>query len=226
MEVGSGHVHYRWILGISLSAEEIHACLIRTHDDNIFTERFSNNMTGLREMMKWNEQQGNTSLIETLACLVYAGYNIQTVVQYLLKHEIKVWLRSQLQLKRSLKLSGDENKIDAGLIANYALVNQEKAVPVTVKGLEVEKLKDLKDNYKRIAKAILILESSMAKVALRDEESARSLGQLNAAALRGLGDSLSQLEEKISYYTFSLKLSLHLPVTAHETKLQQTELTE
>jgi transposase len=202
-------ISYPWVMGISLTADSIDICLLRTDDETIFTEHFNNNMTGFQMMRSWISACGNPDFSATLSCLEYAGYNIQAIVQYLLKCQAHVWLRSHLQLKRTLKLSGEGNRADAAMLAHFAFTHQHKATPVTLQDLHVGKLKDLQANARRIVKAILILESSVSKIALRDEESAKTLEHLNSAALRGLRESLAELEEKISHYTFSLKLSIH-----------------
>jgi transposase len=128
----------------------------------------------------------------------HTGLYTRLLVHYLLSREVKVWLESSLQIKRSQGLvRGKTDRIDAQRIARYAHVHQNKAQIMQISVLTMEKLKDLQANRRRLMKALQSLRVSTAELQLFDPSSGKLIDQVNREAIRGLEKSLDKVDEQI-----------------------------
>ncbi len=131
----------------------------------------------------------------------HTGLYTRRLVHYLLGRQIHVWLESALQIKRSMGLvRGKDDKVDAQRIARYALLQPDKAVLVNLSGTTLEKLKDLQANRTRLLKALHSLKVSVKELLKVDSESGKTLEKVNKEAIRGLENSLEQVEEKMAQF--------------------------
>lgn len=187
-----------WILGIDVSKESIDACLIRSSDGQLFESKFHNNMSGFRHLKLWCKQMKCECDSSTLCCLEHTGIYTRPLVHYLLSREVRVWLESSLQIKRSQGLTrGKSDKIDAQRIARYAHVQQSKAKLLQISVLTLEKLKDLQSNRRRLMKALQGLRTSVSELKQFDPSSGKLVEKTNREAIRGLEKSLDKVDEQI-----------------------------
>lgn len=187
-----------WILGIDVSKECIDACLVRSADGQLFESKFHNNMSGFRHLKRWCKQMGCECDNSTLCCLEHTGIYTRLLVHYLLSREVKVWLESSLQIKRSQGLTrGKSDKIDAQRIARYAHVHQGNAKVLQISVLTLEKLKDLQSNRRRLMKALQGLRTSVAELKQFDPSTGKLVEKTNREAIRGLEKSLDKVDEQI-----------------------------
>ncbi len=187
-----------WILGIDVSKQSIDACLIRNSDGQVFESKFHNNLSGFRHLKRWCKQMECECDSTTLCCMEHTGLYTRLLVHYLVSREVRVWLESSLQIKRSQGLvRGKSDKIDAQRIARYAHVYQNKAQVMQVSVLTLEKLKDLQANRKRLLKALQSLRTSVQELKQFDPSTGKAVEQVNKEAIRGLEKSLDKVDEQI-----------------------------
>jgi transposase len=189
---------FQWILGIDVSKDSIDACLIRQLDGQLFEHKFHNNLSGFRHLKSWCKQVQCECDEHTLCCMEHTGLYTRQLVHYLVSREVKVWLESSLQIKRSQGLvRGKSDQIDAQRIARYAHVYQNKAQIVQISLLTIEKLKDLQANRRRLMKALQSLRVSTEELQQFDPSTGKLIDKVNREAIRGLEKSLDKVDEQI-----------------------------
>ena len=181
--------HNKWILGIDVSKDSIDGCLIRNSDGQIFESKFHNNLSGFRHLKRWCKEMGSECDEGTLCCMEHTGLYTRLLVHYLVSREVKVWLESSLQIKKSMGLlRGKSDKIDAQRIARYAHLHQSKAEIVQISVLTLEKLKDLQANRRRLMKSLQALRTSVEELKQFDPSTGKEIERVNREAIR---DSLN-----------------------------------
>lgn len=189
---------FDWILGVDVSKDSIDTCLIRSGDGQLFESKFHNNLSGFRHLKRWCKETGSECDERTLCCLEHTGLYTRQLVHYLLGRNVKVWLESPLQIKRSMGLlRGKSDKIDAQRIARYASLHQEKAEIMKVSVLTLEKLKDLQANRRRLMKALQGLKTTVQELMEIDAAAGKAIERINREAVRGLEKSLDKVDEQI-----------------------------
>jgi len=187
-----------WILGIDVSKDSIDACLVRSADGQIFESKFHNNLSGFRHLKRWCKEIGSECDEHTLCCMEHTGLYTRLLVHYLVSREVKVWLESSLQIKKSMGLlRGKSDKIDAQRIARYAHLHQSKAEIVQISVLTLEKLKDLQANRRRLMKSLQALRTSVEELKQFDPATGKEIERVNREATRGLEKSLDKVDEQI-----------------------------
>ena len=198
MENTSEIQRFSWILGVDVSKDSIDTCLIRSNDGQLFENKFHNNLSGFRHLKRWCKETGSECDENTLSCLEHTGLYTRQLVHYLLGRNVKVWLESSLQIKRSMGLlRGKSDKIDAQRIARYAAVHQQKAEIMKVGVLTLEKLKDLQANRRRLMKALQSLKTTTQELKEVDPAGGKEIERINREAVRGLEKSLDRVDEQI-----------------------------
>ena len=191
----------QWVLGIDVSKDSIDACLIRQTDGQLFEQKFHNNLSGFKHLKSWCKEKQCECNEQTLCCMEHTGLYTRPLVHYLVSREVKVWLESSLQIKRSQGLvRGKTDKVDAQRIARYANVYQKKAQVIQISSLTLEKLKDLQANRTRLMKALQSLRVSAQELQQFDPDSGKVIEKVNREAIRGLETSLDKVDEKILAY--------------------------
>lgn len=187
-----------WILGIDVSKDSIDGCLIRNTDGQIFESKFHNNLSGFRHLKRWCKEVGCECDEHTLCCMEHTGLYTRLLVHYLVSREVKVWLESSLQIKKSMGLlRGKSDRIDAQRIARYAHLHQNKAEIVQIGILTLEKLKDLQANRRRLMKSLQALRTSVEELKQFDPVTGKEIERVNREAIRGLEKSLDKVDEQI-----------------------------
>ena len=187
-----------WILGIDVSKDSIDACLIRNSDGQIFESKFHNNLSGFRHLKRWCKEVGCECDEHTLCCMEHTGLYTRLLVHYLVSREVRVWLESSLQIKKSMGLlRGKSDRIDAQRIARYAHLHQKDAEIVQISVLTLEKLKDLQANRRRLMKSLQALRTSVEELKQFDPATGKDIERVNRDAIRGLEKSLDKVDEQI-----------------------------
>lgn len=191
----------QWVLGIDVSKDSMDACLIRQTDGQLFEQKFHNNLSGFKHLKSWCKEKQCECNEQTLCCMEHTGLYTRPLVHYLVSREVKVWLESSLQIKRSQGLvRGKTDKVDAQRIARYANVYQKKAQVIQISSLTLEKLKDLQANRTRLMKALQSLRVSAQELQQFDPDSGKVIEKVNREAIRGLETSLDKVDEQILAY--------------------------
>jgi transposase len=198
MQNASQIQRFSWILGVDVSKDSIDTCLIRSGDGQLFESKFHNNLSGFRHLKRWCKETGSECDENTLCCLEHTGLYTRQLVHYLLGRNVRVWLESSLQIKRSMGLlRGKSDKIDAQRIARYASLHQEKAEIMKISVLTLEKLKDLQANRRRLLKSLQSLKTTTQELKGVDPAAGKDIERINREAVRGLEKSLDKVDEQI-----------------------------
>ena len=190
-----------FILGIDVSKDSLDVCLVRVSDNQQLCHKLNNNPSGFRRMKAWLKQHGCEVGPETLCCLEHTGLYTRQLVHYLLARQVRVWMESALQIKRSIGMvRGKDDKVDAQRIARYALLHQTEARCVDLSGVTLERLKDLQANRGRLLKALQSIKVTIKELLAVDPVSGKTLEQVNKKAIKGLEKSMEQVEEKMQEF--------------------------
>lgn len=190
-----------FILGIDVSKDSLDACLIRCSDRQTLEGKFNNNPSGFRRMKAWLKQHGCQAAADTLCCLEHTGLYTRQLVHYLLAREVRVWMESALQIKRSIGMvRGKDDRVDAQRIARYAMLHQQEARCLTLSGMTLERLKDLQASRSRLLKALQSIKVTIRELMAVDPVSGKTLEQVNRKAIRGIEKSMEEVEEKMQEF--------------------------
>ena len=190
-----------YILGVDVSKDSLDVCLANCKDGRMLHQKFNNNTSGFKRMKAWLKQQGCEAGQDTLCCLEHTGLYTRQLVHYLMARDVRVWMESALQIKRSIGMvRGKDDKVDAQRIARYALLHQHEAQCLSLSGMTLERLKDLQANRGRLLKALQSLKTTIKELLLVDPVSGKTLEQVNKKAIRGLEKSMEQVEEKMRQF--------------------------
>lgn len=70
-------------------------------DEDLTHRKFSNNLTGMDELMKWLTEL-NLNVDDVLFCMEATGLYCFPLTQFLSKNEIDIWIEHAAQIKRLL----------------------------------------------------------------------------------------------------------------------------
>ncbi|MBA9079410.1 IS110 family transposase [Rufibacter quisquiliarum] len=187
-----------FILGVDVSKDSLDVCLIDSQTQQASSQKFNNNKEGFRRLKAWCKLQSCGAGPETLACMEHTGLYTRQLVHYLLARDVRVWLESALQIKRSIGMArGKDDRVDAQRIARYALLHQQQAKCVNLSSVTLERLKDLQANRSRLLKALQSIKVTIKELLQIDPVSGKTLEQVNKKAVRGLEKSIEQVEERM-----------------------------
>ncbi|MBC3538932.1 IS110 family transposase [Rufibacter sediminis] len=190
-----------FILGVDVSKDSLDVCLVCCAGGRELSRKTNNNPSGFRRLKAWLKQHGCEAGPETLCCLEHTGLYTRQLVHYLLAREVRVWMESALQIKRSIGMvRGKDDKVDAQRIARYALLHQSQAKCVNLSGVTLERLKDLQANRSRLQKALQSIKVTIKELLAVDPVSGKTLEQVNKKAVQGLEKSMEQVEEKMQEF--------------------------
>ncbi|GAB3533389.1 IS110 family transposase [Pontibacter brevis] len=190
-----------FILGVDVSKDSLDVCLANCSGGETLHQKFNNNTSGFKRMKAWLKQQGCEAGQETLCCMEHTGLYTRQLVHYLLARDVRVWMESALQIKRSIGMvRGKDDKVDAQRIARYALLHQQEAQCLSLSGVTLERLKDLQANRSRLLKALQSLKITVKELLQVDPVSGKTLEQVNRKAIKGLEKSMEQVEEKMQQF--------------------------
>lgn len=190
-----------FILGIDVSKDSLDVCLIRISDNQQLCHKLNNNASGFRRMKIWLKQHGCEAGPETLCCLEHTGLYTRQVVHYLMARDVRVWMESALQIKRSIgMIRGKDDKVDAQRIARYAFLHQREAQCMNLSAVTLERLKDLQANRSRLLKALQSIKVTIKELLAVDPVSGKTLQQVNSKAIKGIEKSMEKVEEKMQQF--------------------------
>lgn len=189
---------YAFYTGIDVSKETIDVSVFGETQKSIRHRQFANNSCGFNAMDQWLSQREGFSYPETLACMEHTGLYTRQLQGHLLDHGANVWLESSLQIKRSLGLNrGKNDMIDSMRIAAYACRYSDKANLAGCNSKNVQRLKDLLTSRARLNKAYTSIQVSIKELKRVDSEQGVQLEVLNLAAIRGIKQSVKEVEQSM-----------------------------
>ena len=189
---------YENFIGIDVSKETIDVSIFVGEQKKLQYKQFSNDDAGFGSMDKWFKKQEGFNYPLTLACMEHTGIYTRLVQKHLLSKGANVWLESSLQIKRSLGLNrGKTDKIDSKRIAEYACRFSDKADLSGCYSKNMQKLKDLLSSRERLIKALKSIVVTIKELKKIDKEQGMEIEMLNLSAIRGLKQSIKEVEKTI-----------------------------
>jgi hypothetical protein len=182
-------------LGIDVSKDYFDAVVILNCDkNNTIHNQFSNNIKGLRELVKWLKSNQSTNL-NTLVCLEHTGMYGKLIIQDLLSKEFKLWVEMSLKIIRSIGVQrGKNDKIDAERIAFYAMKNQEEAQIYQAPRKIIDQIKKLISLREHLitTKAMLVRNSNELKGF--EPELSKIHKKFSKSTIKGIETDLKNIE--------------------------------
>lgn len=189
---------YTNYVGIDISKETIDVSILKKDQKNLHHHQFNNKLVGYRDMEKWLNKQSGFNYSMSLFCMEHTGIYTRQLQKYLLEQETNVWMESSLQIKKSLGLNrGKNDKIDSKRIAEYACRFADKANLECAYEKNIQKLKDLLSSRDRLNKALKSILISVKELKKIDSEQGKSLMLLNMPAIKGIKQSIKEVEESM-----------------------------
>lgn len=146
-----------YFLGIDISKKNFDAALT-TNGKHFHQVQVENQPKAIGAFFKDLKRQ-LTSFSNLIVCLEHTGIYCQPLLDYLVKHEIKVCVEPALQIKQSQgMIRGKTDQIDATRIAVYALKNRDNLVFWKPKRHCIQKIKALLVVRERLIKTKVQLE--------------------------------------------------------------------
>lgn len=115
---------YKYFFGVDISKKTIDVTLAK--DEDLTHRKFSNNLTGMDELMKWLTEL-NLNVDDVLFCMEATGLYCFPLTQFLSKNEIDIWIEHAAQIKKATSLDrGKNDKVDSKRIAMYAVKHLDR----------------------------------------------------------------------------------------------------
>ena len=186
-------------IGIDVSKETLDVALVDEHGKVVTYERIKNNCKHITRMITEFKKAHNIDLGLTIFCMEYTGIYNQVMIDYLNKHEGKIWMESALQIKRSLgAVRGKNDKVDSIRIAEYAFTNRHnfkrwrapRAIVLRISLLLAQRERFV-NTRKQLSVPIKELRGFTSKAELK------SLEAINAKPLKSLDKAVIAIEREI-----------------------------
>lgn len=185
---------YTYTLGIDISKETLDFSLYK-EGKLLLHRQVSNNVKGIKAFYK-DAKQYKVNWNNVLYCAEHTGIYSYALLDYLDAHQCDVWLERPIAIKRSLGLQrGKNDKVDSQRIALYAYRFQDQARLWEPPRQELQQLKYLMGQRRRLIKTIQrfeapwtdmkeVVKECRAHKRLHDNETPKILEQLHASLAR------------------------------------------
>lgn len=139
---------YKHFFGVDISKKTIDVTL--SNDDQLSHRQFSNDSTGMNELMKWLGEL-NIDFDHVLFCMEATGLYCFPLTQFLAGNAIDIWIEHAAQIKKANALGrGKNDKIDSRRIAVYATKNLDRLRLWKPVSSTLEKIKHLASLRERL----------------------------------------------------------------------------
>jgi len=187
---------YGTFVGIDVSKLTLDVTILNPLNRKLHHRVFDNSDEGHINLKDWLCECHSLDLTRTLFCLEHTGLYTRSIDRFLVGSKTNVWKESSLHIKKSLGLTrGKNDKIDSRRIAEYAYRFCDKA---DINGLYpsvIQKLRDLLTTRERLNKSLKSIMVSINELKRVDLRQAINLETYQLAAIRGLKESIREVEE-------------------------------
>lgn len=184
-------------VGIDVSKETLDYCLV-IGGQQVFHLQTENSIKGIRVLIKELLKNKIEDLNDVIFCLEHTGIYSNHLIAFLSKNNLKVWLESPMQIKKSLGVHrGKNDKIDAIRIAMYAYKNRDEVKLWEPQRKELQKLKELTNARKRILKAIKLLTATFNEKSFYDSDIMKLTKQSTNTSIKALKKDLKNINKTI-----------------------------
>jgi transposase len=154
-----------YFLGIDISKKTFHAAL--TQDGvNMYSTEVENTPVSIKNFVEDLKKKFSLSFSQLVVCMEHTGIYCYPLLNYLVKHKVRVCVEAPLQIKQSQGMTrGKNDEVDARRIACYAYKNREELRFWKPQRLSIQKLKALLTVRERLVKAKAQLETPLNEMA-------------------------------------------------------------
>jgi transposase len=185
-------------VGIDVSKETLDYCLV-VEGKQIFHLQTENNIKGIKAFVKELLKNKIEDLNDVVFCLEHTGIYSHHLINFLSRNNLKIWLESSIQIKRSLGVHrGKNDKIDAIRIAMYAYKNRDAVKLWEPQRKELQQLKELTNSRKRILKAINLLTRGFSDGSFYEADLLKLSKQSVKASVKALREDLKRINKTIN----------------------------
>lgn len=163
------------------------------------TERFDNNVEGIKHLDKWLKRQKVSFDKDSLLVIENTGVYHRLIWAYCSKRNLPIHIGNATHIKWSFGITrGKNDKIDSQRLCNYACKNADELKLTPVLDPTLINLKDL-----MTSRSLLIAQVNGIKVYLGELKNTKSkeiqqiIEQTHKAAIQGLKKSIKQVEAQI-----------------------------
>jgi len=185
-------------VGIDVSKDTLDYCLV-SDGQQIFHLQTENSIKGIKAFIKELSKRGIKDLNAVVFCLEHTGIYSHHLISFLSKNNLKIWLESPIQIKKSLGVQrGKNDKIDAIRIAMYAYKNRDEVQLWQPQRKELQKLKHLTNVRKRILKTIKILTAMFVEKSFYDADIMKLAKHSTKTSVKALRADLKEVNKAIN----------------------------
>jgi transposase len=191
-------ISFTCFIGIDVSKLTIDVTLLNPGKAVKKYKQFTNTPSGMRLLNSWLRKIDEFKYPGSVFCMEHTGIYTRTLLDFLIGKKANVWMESSLQIKKSLGLNrGKNDQIDSLRIAEYSYRFIDKAVLAVNNSPELILLKDLLTSRDRLKKSLRSIQVAIKELTRIDAKQGKTLELLNLQALRGLKNSIQQIEKQM-----------------------------
>jgi transposase len=187
---------FKTFIGIDVSKLTLDVTILNPQSGKLHHRVFDNLDDGYILIKKWLVTEHCIKLRRALICMEHTGLYTRSLERFLDENKAYVWKESSLHIKKSLGLTrGKNDKIDSRRIAEYAYRFYDKA---DIRGYcpsGIQRLRDLLTTRERLNKSLKSIMVSINELKRVDILQAVDLETYQLAAIRGLKESIREVEE-------------------------------
>ena len=189
---------FNFFIGIDVSKLTLDVTVLLSSSKSKKYKQFVNNKEGLNKLNNWLKKINGFKYPLAIFCFEHTGMYTRVLLNYLMSKSANVWMESSLHIKKSLGLKrGKNDKIDSYRIAEYAYRFTDKANLIINNCPDLIMLKDLltsRDKLKKTLQSIMTTINELTKI---DPEQGKTMEVLNMQAIRGIKNSIQQIEKQM-----------------------------
>lgn len=184
-----------YFLGIDISKKKLDAALT-IDGKNSHEVQFENTSSSIHLFFQQLRKKFSFSYSQLTVCMEHTGIYSHLLLEFLVRHNIKVCLESAIQIKRSQGIiRGKNDKVDARRIAIYAYKNRDTLIFWKPQRLTIQKLKALLVTRERLVKVKTELEVPIREAGEFIETSIQQLMIQNSRkVLKALVDGIERID--------------------------------
>jgi transposase len=180
-----------YILGIDIAKKTFRAALT-IEGANFFEQEVENNSKSIKAYLQGLRKKFGVSFSQLMVCMEHTGIYSYPLLEFLVKHHIKVCVEPALQIKQSQGMTrGKTDQVDARRIAQYAFKNRQGLKLWKAQRPLLQKLKALLTLRDRLVKTRVQLEVPIQEANEFIEESIRK------GMIKNCKDTLKSLRKDI-----------------------------
>lgn len=187
-----------YLIGIDISKLTLDVALLNQSTPKVVNYlKVSNNLKGLKVMVKWIAKQ-NIDPLDCLFCCENTGVYTIPFSLFMSDNKLFYWVVSAIEIKRSKGLvRGKSDKADAKDIAIYALTNFHKYKQVDLPEKDIQKLKLLFTERAKTLKALSLFKTTSENQGFIPNDVLLVVQKTNRKAIAELEKCLLAIEAQI-----------------------------